>query len=622
MKKQIITLALILIGLCSGLAQNGISTKELKDSISSILKSKNIPGAFISVVSKDSVLFRSGVGYADIEEDVRVSNSHLFKIGSISKTFTALAIMKMINEGKLSLESELKMVAPEVPFKNRWEKSNPVKIKHLLEHKAGFDDMHLSVLAGTYTKDMTALDEVMKSKGSLKSRWQPGLAHSYSNPGYTVLGFIIEKISGMRYQDYIQKEVLRPLHMKETIYRSAAGEELNSQKFAKGYSYYSDTINTTRDVRIIGESAGGILSNASDMARFAQYFLNEGLQDSIPLVGKNGIEEMEKLHGDLETAYSVDNGYGLGLYATEYGEDKIPFKGHNGGINGFSANFIYSKELNLGIVMVNNGEGGNRKVLDLLVDTFGEKSPTGSGVKEKTVDLAKFSGWEGTYRTLGRRNQMFDFIQLPVETAQLSFENDTLFITKFMQDPIAFRFSGARSFREKDNPNSSLYLVEHEGQELLNFDNDIYLPTNGFGFVLFRLLMAMILISGLLVILSTIVLSLGSVFKKRLGKAALRGLIFSVPFLLFFISLGLFLPNLSLEKIQVLGSLNITTISIFLSTALMPLTAAYALYWLYKNWEQISKKYVRYLLSVIVGCSLFLSGYCIYHGWFMKLLWA
>jgi len=114
------------------------SIKQLTDSIEVIIKQENITGLMLGITTKDSVIFSGGFGYADLDTKRKVDESTLCRMGSITKMFVSLGIMKLVNEGKLSLNDELKKIATEVPFKNKWESTHPVRIVHLLDVFFGY----------------------------------------------------------------------------------------------------------------------------------------------------------------------------------------------------------------------------------------------------------------------------------------------------------------------------------------------------------------------------------------------------------------------------------------------------------------------------------------------------
>ena len=148
--------------------------EELKDSIGLILKEHNIPGAGIALVHSDSVIWSGGIGLADIEHDIPVEHNTLFRVGSITKTFVALGIMKLVEDGKLSLQDKLSEIIPEIRIENPWESTEPLKLVHLLEHTSGFDDMHFNEFLSPEGKTLTAQEALSINHASRRVRWKPG----------------------------------------------------------------------------------------------------------------------------------------------------------------------------------------------------------------------------------------------------------------------------------------------------------------------------------------------------------------------------------------------------------------------------------------------------------------
>jgi CubicO group peptidase (beta-lactamase class C family) len=116
------------------------------------MKQEKITGLMLGITTKDSVLFSEWFWLFRFEAKRRVDEKTLFRMGSITKMFVSLGIMKLVNEGKLKLDDELKKIAPEVPFQNKWESTNPVRIVHLLEHTSAFDDIKLNRMYSLDTK--------------------------------------------------------------------------------------------------------------------------------------------------------------------------------------------------------------------------------------------------------------------------------------------------------------------------------------------------------------------------------------------------------------------------------------------------------------------------------------
>ncbi len=593
---------------------------KLTDSIQSILKKENITGAFVTVVSKDSILYKRGIGYADIEQQIPVNSSHLFKIGSISKTFTALAIMKLVEEGKLNLNTKLADIAPEIPFTNKWETTHPIRIKHLLDHKTGFDDTGTSVYAKEMNDNITAFDAILATKISLKSRWEPGLGFAYSNTGCTILGYIIEKITYQRYQDYIKNEILIPLGMDSTDFRSGFPDTLSSDYFAIGYNSKNDAIKKTIDYRLVIEAAGSLLSNADDMSTFLQFLLNKETVKGSTIVTPSSLDLMESLHGDLEIENNITYGYGLGVYMRTYGSKNIPFYGHGGDIPGFSSYYIYNRELDLGITISRNTLGSNKKLLKIIVDYFtGDVERTKNKNNLNGTDL---SAWDGEYRLLTSRQKDVDLIDFPTNTIKLVSSTEKLSINRFLKDKSdVYIHKNGNSFKKEKYSVPSLHLIEKEDENYINYKGAIYIPTNSVAFLVFRIILVLSLVFGIVAISLMCFYSIIALFKKTTHTILKRNIIVALPFIFFLLPVVMVYYYASIYDFKTIGEFNVTTLFIFISSVLSPLISIFSAYWFFRNSSSISNKFLKIYYNLVVFGGLFLSVYLIYHGWFMKMMW-
>jgi CubicO group peptidase (beta-lactamase class C family) len=213
-----------------------------------------------------------------------------FRVGSISKTFVAMALVQLAEDGFLDLEAPVDEIAPEVAIDNPWHETHPVRIIHLLQHTAGFDDMHFNE---AYVRDdhpERSLEDVLRlNPASRRVRWPPGTRMAYSNPGYGVAGLILEKTAGMPYEDYIQQEIFEPLEMTSSSFRLTAEDEA---RLAQGYSAADGP--PVGFTRIHLRPAGNMVSSAHDMARFVQMLLGWGELDDAAVIDPEYLGNMEQ----------------------------------------------------------------------------------------------------------------------------------------------------------------------------------------------------------------------------------------------------------------------------------------------------------------------------------------
>lgn len=142
----------------------------------------------LTLVSHGSVLFAGGLGLADVATQQPVMAHTRFRLGSVTKMFVVASLLQLVELGKLNLNDEVRKLAPEIPFDNPWEVTDPVRVVHLLEHTAGFDDMGLNHIYNPTATDFCGTAALATFRGELRCRWQPSEQMSYSNPGYLAAG--------------------------------------------------------------------------------------------------------------------------------------------------------------------------------------------------------------------------------------------------------------------------------------------------------------------------------------------------------------------------------------------------------------------------------------------------
>ena len=185
-----------------------------------MLERNRVPGVGLALVAGDRLVWAGGVGLADRDARRPVTADTLFRVGSITKSFVALALVKLAEEGRIDLSARISDVAPELAIENRWAAEAPITVAHVLEHTAGFDDMHFNEFYAPLAVESQPLAQILaRNPRSRVARWRPGSRFSYANPGYTVAAYLIEKASGRPWADYIRDELLRPLGMNGAALR-------------------------------------------------------------------------------------------------------------------------------------------------------------------------------------------------------------------------------------------------------------------------------------------------------------------------------------------------------------------------------------------------------------------
>lgn len=625
--KQKIALFIILLMISITAMAQSLTKEQLKDSIEKIIKTKKIPGGIITVVSKDSVLFSSAYGYSDIKNSIKVKEDNLFKIASLTKTFTAMAIMRLVKEGQLSLDDELKKIAPEIPFKNKWKSTHPVKVKHLIEHKAGFNDYSYADLARRHKekKYNNSLEVIKSYKSALESNWKPGLVTSYSNPGFSILGYIIEKKSGKRYENYIRDEILIPLGMQNSGFLNHF-DATEQSLIVKGYTVIDSEIVKVKSKSraTTGLASTGMITNFDDMSKFLQYFLNEELQQNNSIIGMKGVTDMESLHSDFDTKNNIKTGYNLTLEDRVFGEKEFVFKGNSGLTDGFVSNFIYNRELDIGVFASTNLFGrSNRAIIDLLINNYCESKEIQNQYKVVDTDLSRFKDWEGEHRELNDTQEIWNFINFLLRTKTVKIDGNDLVISDIENGEDRYQNVEENAFLSEEYGETipTVYLTEYEGEKSIRYYESTYTTTNSIAFTLLRLL----LVFSLIVLLVNIVLLLVKLiifpFKKSIRDSLVRTIKFALPFLILVVSVWLAMSNLSFDKIPNLGNISIISVTIFILTTLLPIVCIWLIYSFIKNRKLLKNKSNKIFWSLVAFANIFICVYCVFMGWFAVRFW-
>jgi len=545
------------------------ATETLIESLEDYLQTQRIPGAMISIVRADTMLFVGGVGYANIECDELVSAQHLFRQGSVSKSFTALGLLAVLRDADYSLETPIRDVNPSLPFTNRWANEHPVRIVHLLEHTSGFDDMHLHAIYNTTDTTLPpVINMVHDHTQSLTSRWQPGTRKSYSNPNYVVAGHLIEMLSGEPYAAYIDEHVVRPIGMTTAGFYFKQPDDL---PFATGYQRRGTTLTPIPFATINGGPAGDFAANATDMAAFLQVMLTGG-----DLFSMAALERIETPQTTLAAQSGLAYGYGLGNFSIW--RNGHLFHGHDGGIDGFSARYAYSRAADLGVAVAINRNGNATAMARMIIDHLvGEAAPTSADTISYPIPDSIRSAYAGFYEHKGPRNGLLGFSDLMLAGLMLDFDADKLVIrTPLGRAKDTLYHAGDNQFYRTGEEAPTAALITSDAGAPIFWVNDSYLE-QGSRLVRLTLLFAL-LISFLLVAvfgLYALVWLLVNLFKtdrkSPLNHLALLG--FGMCLMLFFTGLGL-----SFTQIPAVKSMPFSTLLVYGSSYLLAATSVYALY--------------------------------------------
>jgi len=372
MKQSILLAIIIFISITESIAQDlllqdSTAIASLVDStVQANFKENNIPGAVITVVHKGNIILTKGYGSENIENNIAVdANKSKFRVASITKTFTALAIMQLVERGKLDLHADIHAYLPQEEY--QFDAPYSFTIHDLLTHTAGFEWSSVRV-----SKEAAAdqqLETFVKTSMN-KQVFEPGEVFYYSNKGYGILGHLIEKISGMKYQDYIDQHILPKLGMTEsTTYQHTETHPINN--IVTPYRWDGTGYQEISRQRVVNPAASTLNTTGRDMGRFMVAMLNTTKSEYGQLLNPETFDMMastqyQSLIADQGMAY----GMGVGHYR---GQRSLS---HGGGIEGFGSYYTFYPELDLGVFMVESGGENNAWfVFKNMFDALGKLIP-------------------------------------------------------------------------------------------------------------------------------------------------------------------------------------------------------------------------------------------------------
>ncbi len=412
-----------------------------------------IPGATVAIVENGEVVLAKGYGYSDVAAKKPATADSVFRAGSISKSLTGIAVMTLVEQGKLSLDGRLADLAPEVKFENPWEATDPVRLVHLLEHTTGWPDISLRVLL-LDGKGWSLLRGVQNASSEFVCRWKPGLHPVYNNAAPAVAGHILAKTAKQDFDGYLRDRVLRPMGMATADFALPADLAARMAK-----SYDLDGTETYYQTITLAP-AGSLATSARELAQLVRFFLGRGTVDGRQILTRTSVERIERSESSMEGRAGLTNGYGLGN--APMFDRGATFRGHNGGIDSFTSVYGYSVRSNSGyVLMANGGKGVDFATpLSRLIETYLSRGlPTFPTPAPKPVDPKTLAGFAGLYRPITYPNALIRPFQEILGLTRISARGDKLISSGNEFTPV-----GVHSFQRADRDQPSLAFVEDGGE--------------------------------------------------------------------------------------------------------------------------------------------------------------
>ena len=315
----IIILGIVLFALPLPLYLAQSDTNEMESFFDSFMEENlaelNIPGAALVVVQDGEIILSKGYGFADVDAQIPVDPAEtVFRVGSVSKLFTATAVMQLVEQGKLELNADVNTYLKDFKIPDTYPE--PITLAHLLTHSAGFKSE--MTFAGPSQKKLAPLNEYVIERMPRRVH-PPGTVGSYSNYSISLAGHIVAQVSGMSWEEYIEEKILKPLEMFHSTARQPLPDNLAADLSA-GCTYTDKTYEAVDFEYLSHAPAASMSSTAIDMAHFMIAHLQGGQYKNKHMLKKSTIENMYQQHF---TRDPKKNGMGYGFFIMDKNNQNI-----------------------------------------------------------------------------------------------------------------------------------------------------------------------------------------------------------------------------------------------------------------------------------------------------------
>ncbi len=490
----------------------------MDDLLARQMEENHIAGAAVAVVKDGQLFFAKGYGYADVENKIPVdAKTTMFKIGSLTKLFTWTAVMQLVEQGKLNLDADVNTY---LDFSIPDTYPQPITLKHLMTHTSGFEDLHAELVT-LDAENQTPPRAWLASHIPARVR-PPGEVAAYSNYNAALAGYIVARVSGQSFSEYVQGQILNPLGMTNTTAQSPTPPELRAQE-SVGYMYDEGAYQVFPQLLSPEDlfPAGVMRASASDMARFMIMHLQSGFYgDAASEIRILKEETAQQMH---ETLFAPDprilgNAYGF----FEFDDNGQRALGHSGSGEPMESMLLLLPEQNLGVFVAYNSLGAgelNRQHFGFQRAFFDHyyPAPAVEPIQPSADFAARADRFTGTYKwTMSSYTTFEKYFALMGPTINVTNPGDGTLLLKspfgewriVEEEPLYFRQVDGpfhMAFREDDQGRIAYLFTDYT--PMMSFEKLKWYETLGFNMPL--------LMTCLLLFLSVLPVTLTRFFRNR-----------------------------------------------------------------------------------------------------------
>lgn len=438
--------------------------------IKSLMQAEQVSGVTVAVVDRNGPLLLRGYGKASFDPDVAVDpQTTLFRIGSVSKTFTYIAAMQLVERGQLDLEADINDYLPDALEIADPDALGPIRVWHLMTHTAGFEDTALGHLIMRDGDTVLAVDEYLKRYRPARVR-PPGARAVYSNYSVALLGQIIALQAGAPFEDIVERQILQPLGMQHTTFREKLPEgdprrvsDALSSDWATGHQRKGGLFVGNRFEHIAHASAaGGASSTAADMGRYMRMLLGRGEMDGARVLSEQTFDRMSTVRFRNADAVS---GFAHGFFATRVGE--LVSLGHGGATLDMMSTMAVLPEAGLGVFVSTNSSTGRKlvsRVPEMIFQRYVEAARPAPLPNPDPELFAQADRFAGSYANLRRNESTLEHVFTGMDAITVSIDEKGIMRVTVGDDTRAFVRESERVFRGVEGDDRITFLLDESGR--------------------------------------------------------------------------------------------------------------------------------------------------------------
>ena len=550
------------------------SQNSLNKKIENLLKEQKMAGAVWCTIDSIGNIKTDAAGFNNVPQNLKMKPTDKVLVGSITKSVLSAGILRLATEGKLDVNDPVNKYLPNVKFDNPWEITQPVTIQHLMDNASGLGDLRLWHIFSTTALPNTTLSEFyQKDPSVLKIYAKPGTMFSYSNMGFTLLGMVIEVVTKQRYETYLDAHLIKPLGMQNSTfqYRSQEGKFID-KALAMGH-YDGGAIAPNMPIYV--RPAAHFMTTAYDMGIFLKFLMGNGKINGKSFIDLKYLQSIGNPHTTIASQKGLLNGYSAGMMRRDrHGVQGIYGLGN---VIGYKATTYFFPEEKSGFFVSFNmdSETADYEIFnDAFIKYLGIKTKPYVS-KSQPIDKDFPEGIDGYYVPVFAKYEPFDLSDKLTSYIEIVVNQNQVKLTPFQQKTSQLFYNGKGNFSLENRTESSHIFYKNDDEVFMTYGIKTFKKYNG-------LIILTLWISFTLGVLSMLYILLSGIYRIFKNKKAIFQNSMIWVFL-GVVSLLIPIPFFLNQPFVTIGDKNIASILLMLSTIILPLGTVFSGIHFWKN---------------------------------------